>query len=167
MYCKNCGAEMPDGAVLCVKCGYMKSDIANVTESGSSTKAKKGNKTLILNICISIVNILMCITCCILLAVSVNSYLSTNENYKFRSILDAVDANLQTDYSSQGMVTKYKNYNDVYVKYRYNGLNKDIDSVLVILILRNNGYNCDYVYTVCSEIEIDNAIKCMKEQLRM
>ena len=76
----------------------------------------------------------MCITCCILLAVSVNSYLSTNENYKFRSILDAVDANLQTDYASQGMVTKYKNYNDVYVKYRYNGLNKDVDSVLVILI---------------------------------
>ena len=91
MYCKNCGAEMPDDAVLCVKCGYMKSDIANVTESGSSTKAKKGNKTLILSICISIVNIIMCITCCILLAVSVNNYISTNENYKFRQCIGHIN----------------------------------------------------------------------------
>ncbi len=166
MYCKNCGAEMPDGAVLCVKCGYMKSDITNVTESGSSTKAKKGSKALVLSICISIVNIIMCITCCVLLAVSVNSYVSTNKMLKFRDILDAVDANLETDYSSQGMVTKYKNYNDVYVKYRYNGFEKDVDNVLVLLILGDKGYNCDYVYTVCREIDIDNAIKCMKEQLR-
>ena len=30
MYCKNCGAEIDDNAVVCVKCGVLVADISNI-----------------------------------------------------------------------------------------------------------------------------------------
>ncbi len=177
MYCIKCGNYFEGDGDFCENC--LKEinsfdSIENVTIennfslSEKECNSKKGNKESIFKVCISVTCILMCIVCCILLEVSVVGYLQNMEIQKFRPVIDAIDFTLESNYSSQGLAKNYNNYKDVYVQYTYtgNGRVKDVEKVLVILVYNKKGFNFDYVYTVCKEIEIESAIKKMRENIR-